>query len=114
MSVEDYLASIDWVGAVIVGTLLIAAGAIALRFLVASTSEVGSMLPGATDAASRRILDVRSGVPVDSWICDTCRSVNIPTATRCYRGCGAKEEVGRPLAPDPFVAPIDDDIAASR
>jgi hypothetical protein len=103
MSAGEYLASIDWLGGVVVGAIVIAVGYVILRFLIASTSEVGSMLPGATDAAGRRILDARTQMPVDSWVCSTCRSVNTPTATLCYRGCGAKADVARALPDDPAV-----------
>lgn len=101
MSVEEYLASIDWVGALVVGTVIVVVAAILLRFLMASTSEVGSMLPHARDAAGRAVLDARSGVPVDSWVCEVCRSVNTPAASRCYRGCGTREGIGRPMPDDP-------------
>lgn len=104
MSVEDYLASIDWVGAVVVGALLIVIGLVLLRFLTATTSEMGSMLPGARDAAGRALLDVRGQLPVESWVCVVCRSVNVPTATHCYRGCGPREAVGHPF-PVPGSAP---------
>jgi hypothetical protein len=80
---------------------VITIGAVAMRFLMATTSEVGSMLPGATDAAGRRILETRADVPTDSWVCEVCRSVNTPAASLCYRGCGSRVEVGRPLPADP-------------
>ncbi|HEX6867873.1 MAG TPA: hypothetical protein VF119_03660, partial [Candidatus Limnocylindrales bacterium] len=89
-----YLASIDWVKAIVVGGLVIAVGAVVLRFVIASTAEVGAMLPGASDAAARAVLDSRTDMPIDSWVCRECRSVNTPTATVCYIGCGPREEVG--------------------
>jgi hypothetical protein len=105
MSVEEYLASIDWVWAVIVSTVLVVVGLIVLRFLLETTSEVGTMIPTVRDAAGRAILDARSGMPVDSWVCRSCRSVNTPTATHCYRGCGTRDDLGQSL-PD---APVEDD-----
>ena len=95
-----YLASIDWFRAIVVGGVVIAVGAVILRFLVASTSEVGAMLPGATDAAGRALLDTRTDMPVDSWVCRECRSVNTPTATVCYVGCGTRDELGTDLHDD--------------
>ncbi len=92
----EYLASIDWIGAVVVAIVVIAIGLVVLRFGLAATSEVGTMLPGARDAASRRILDARTDMPIGDWVCSVCRSVNTETATRCYRGCGSREEVARP------------------
>lgn len=114
MNVEEYLASIDWVGAFVAGVVIIIVGAVLLRFLMASTSEVGSMLPRATDAAGRKVLDARTDVPVDSWVCEVCRSVNLPTATRCYRGCGARDVVGRVMPDDPWMALRDLDAGRDR
>jgi hypothetical protein len=102
-SVGDYLASIDWLGGVLLGALLIGTGLVVLRFLMASSAELGAMLPGWTRAAGRRILDERTAMPVDSWVCSACRSVNTPTASLCYRGCGRREDLARPLPDDPSV-----------
>jgi hypothetical protein len=99
MEAARYLASIDWVGAVVVAGLLVVLGLVLLRFLMAKTSEVGHMLPGAGEAAGRAILDVRD-MPVDSWVCVNCRSVNTPHAAHCYRGCGLREDVAEPLPTD--------------
>jgi hypothetical protein len=96
VSAQEYLASIDWVAAVVVAAVLVSIGTVLLRFLLATTSEVGNMLPGAGSAAGRAILDARD-MPVDSWVCAVCRSVNTPHATHCYRGCGAREQVEKPL-----------------
>jgi len=105
MSVEEYLASIDWVLAVAVSAVLVVVGFVLLQFLLATSAEVGSMVPTVRDAAGRAILDARSGMPEDSWMCTVCRSVNAPTATYCYRGCGSRELLGQAL-PD---APADED-----
>ncbi len=92
MDVGEYLLSIDWLGAVGLATVLVLIGLVVLRFLMASTSEVGHMLPGAGRAATQAVLDAR-GLPVDTWVCTTCKSVNTPNATHCYRGCGPREVV---------------------
>jgi hypothetical protein len=97
MSAEEYLASIDWVGAVVVSAVLVAIGLVVLHFLMASSADVGSMIPTVRDAAGRAVLDARSDMPVDSWVCTICHSVNIPTAGHCYRGCGTRDDVGRPM-----------------
>jgi hypothetical protein len=99
MSAGEYLASIDWVAAVVVAAVLVGIGLVLLRFLLATTSEVGSMLPGAGSAAGKAILDARE-MPVDSWVCVVCRSVNTPNSTHCYRGCGAREQLAEPLPVD--------------
>lgn len=100
MSAGEYLASIDWLMAVAVAAVLVGVGFVLLRFLMATTSEVGHMLPGAGGAAGRAILDARGDLPVDSWVCVICRSVNTPHATHCYRGCGPRDQVAEPLPTD--------------
>jgi hypothetical protein len=99
MAFVDYIRSIDWVFAVVVAAVLVAVGLVLLRFLMATTSEVGHMIPGASSAAGKAILDARD-LPVDSWVCVNCRSVNTPQATHCYRGCGSREDLAEPLPTD--------------
>ena len=101
MNFGEYLASIDWVGAVVVAAVMVVIGLVALRFLLATTSEVGQMLPGATRATGQALLDARGDLPVDSWVCGKCRSVNTPNAKRCYRGCGTRDDLARPLPANP-------------
>ena len=100
MSAGEYLASIDWLMAVAVAAVLVAIGLVLLRFMMATTSEVGRMIPGAGEAAGRAILDARGDLPVDSWVCVICRSVNTPHASHCYRGCGPRDQVAEPLPID--------------
>ena len=57
------------------------------------------MLPGAGNAAGKALLDARD-LPVDSWVCLSCRSVNTHQATHCYRGCGSRDEFAEPLPID--------------
>ena len=97
MDWQEYLTSIDWGGAIVVAGVAVLVAIVLLRFLLATTSEVGSMLPGAGQAAGRAVLDARGDLPVDSWVCAACRSVNTPQATHCYRGCGTREELARAL-----------------
>jgi hypothetical protein len=92
MSVEEYLTGIDWFAAIAIAAGLVALAMVLLRFLMATTSEVGHMLPGAGTAAGRAILDARD-LPIDSWVCPVCRSVNLPQAIYCYRGCGDRDDL---------------------
>jgi hypothetical protein len=108
----EYLASIDWFGAVAVGAGMVVIGLVVLRFLMASTSEVGHMLPGAGRAASQAVLDAR-GLPIDSWVCRTCKSVNTPNAKLCYRGCGPREALAEPPPPRPDVQMAGIDVLAA-
>lgn len=101
MNLGEYLASIDWVGAVLVAAVMVVIGLVLLRFLLATTSEVGQMLPGATRATGNALLDARGDLPVDSWVCVKCRSVNTPNAKLCYRGCGTRTELAQPLPANP-------------
>ncbi len=101
MTFGEYLASIDWVGAIVVGAVLVAVGLVVLHFLMASTSEVGRMLPGAGRATGQALLDARGELPIDSWVCSTCRSVNTPNANHCYRGCGERDDLAKRLPEEP-------------
>ncbi len=98
MDVGDYLLSLNLPVAMLVGGVLIVVGLVLLRFLMATTSEVGRMVPGAGSAAGRA-LDPRD-IPPESWVCTVCRSVNTPHATHCYRGCGPREQLAEPLPQD--------------
>ena len=100
MDVGRYITSIDWPMAVALGAVLIAIGLVLLRFLLASTSEVARMLPGVGGAAGNARRDARAGLPPDSWVCTTCRSVNTPHSSHCYRGCGEREVLAEPLPTD--------------
>ena len=95
----DYILGIDWVTAVAVAAVLVLVGLVLLRFLMATTSEVGHMIPGAGEAAGRALLDARD-LPENSWVCTRCRSVNTPQATHCYRGCGSRDDLAEPLPTD--------------
>jgi ribosomal protein L40E len=99
MQAVDYILGIDWLGGVAVGAILVLIGLVLLRFMMAATSEVGHMLPGAGEAAGRALLDARD-MPVDSWVCVRCRSVNTPHASHCYRGCGSRDVLAEPLPTD--------------
>jgi hypothetical protein len=99
MDVGGYLVSIDWLGAVVVAAVVVGIAMILLRFLMATSSEMGDMIPGAGRAAGKAILDSRE-MPVDSWVCAVCRSINTPHATHCYRGCGERGELAQALPTD--------------
>jgi ribosomal protein L40E len=99
VTVGDYLVSLNLPQAVAVGGILVVIGLVLLRFLLATSSEVGQMLPGAGNAAGKALLDARD-LPLDSWVCVNCRSVNTPHATHCYRGCGGRDELAEPLPTD--------------
>ncbi len=99
MSAGEYLVSIDWLAGVGVAAVIVLVAIVLLRFLMATTSELGSMLPGIGNAAGRAVLDAR-GLPVDSWVCAVCRSVNMPHTTHCYRRCGPREAIAEELPED--------------
>ena len=99
MAFVNYILGIDWLGAVGVAVVLVLIGLVLLRFMLATTSEVGHMLPSAGHAAGKALLDARD-LPIDSWVCVKCRSVNTPQATHCYRGCGSRDELAEQLLTD--------------
>lgn len=96
MAFAEYLGSIDWLGALALGAVLVVVGLVLLRFLLASTAEVSRMLPGAGGAAGQ-VLEAGRDLPDDSWVCSTCRSVNTRNARTCYRGCGKRDDQAREL-----------------
>ena len=98
MDVGEYLLSLNLPFAMLVGGVVIVVGLVVLRFLMATTSEMGRMVPGAGSAAGHA-LDGRD-IPLESWVCTVCRSVNTPHATQCYRGCGPREQLAEPLPSD--------------
>lgn len=96
MAFAEYIGSIDWLGALALGAVLVVVGLVLLRFLLASTAEVSRMLPGASSAAGQ-VLEAGRDLPDDSWVCSTCRSVNTRNARTCYRGCGKRDDLAREL-----------------
>ena len=106
MDFGQYLLSLNFPLAIVVAGVLVVVGLVLLRFLMATTSEMSRMVPGAGEAAGRALLDAR-GLPPDSWICTRCRSVNTPQATHCYRGCGERGALAEAL-------PTDRSLLASR
>jgi hypothetical protein len=104
-SIEEYLGRIDLVTAVVVALV---AGGLALginRFLQASADEVFGAVPFINGSVANAILRRRRGVPTERWVCTVCRSLNIPTATVCYHGCGKREDVAMVRAHDPAEPP---------
>jgi hypothetical protein len=104
-SIEEYLGRIDLVTAVVVALV---AGALALginRFLQASADEVFGAVPFINGSVANALLRRRHGVATEPWACSVCRSVNIPTATVCYHGCGRREDVAMVRAQDPIETP---------
>lgn len=94
MAVEEYLARIDWVRAIVVGLVVGLIGLGINRFLQASADEIFGAIPFLNSSALNAVLRRRRDLPTEPWVCTACKSVNIPTATVCYRGCGPREEVG--------------------
>ena len=58
MDVGEYLLSLNLPVAVLVGGAVVVVGLVLLRFLLATTSEVSRMVPGAGEAAGRALLDL--------------------------------------------------------
>jgi hypothetical protein len=94
----EYLASIDWGRAVLVAIVAVGVGLAIRWFLVEFTDEVLGLLPFLRNGIVASILRRRPGtVPIAHWICDVCRSINDPTAARCYRGCRDRPEIVEPI-----------------
>lgn len=87
----DYLARIDWGLAIVAGFVAGSLGLLLNRFLQASADEFLAGVPFVSGIVGRR---VRSRLKdTHEWVCGTCRSLNPPAASRCYRGCGSRDEV---------------------
>jgi hypothetical protein len=108
MAVEEYFARIDWVRAIVVGLVVGLIGLGINRFLQASADEIFGAIPFLNSSAANAVLRRRRGVPTDPWVCTVCKSVNIPTATVCYRGCGPRDAVD-PAKADAGSDPIEPD-----
>jgi hypothetical protein len=100
MAIEEYLARIDWLRAIVVGGVVVLIAFGVNRFLQATADEIIGAIPFLNSSAANALLRRRHGLPTESWVCSVCRSVNIPTATVCYRGCGPRDEVGPPSTDD--------------
>jgi len=110
--IGSYLASIDFRLAVIVAVLL---GTIAMlvRIFIQATAEEGLVaLPLVGNWIARSALARRRDLATRSWFCKTCRSLNAPAATQCYRGCGPREEVD--AGEQQIESPIDAPAGTSR
>lgn len=86
-----YLASIDFRLAVLAAVVLVAIAAGLRMFILAATEEGLAALPLVGSWLARSALARRRELATRSWFCTTCRSLNPPSATLCYRGCGPRE-----------------------
>ena len=59
--------------------------------LQATLDETMDMTRGVVAWATGRAVSAKTG-DAPPWFCSTCHSQNTPTAKRCYRGCGPREE----------------------
>ena len=74
-------------------------GVILRTFLVASAVELGDLVRAATGRLGAAIVGRRHASDAqDPWLCRTCRSVNLATATTCYRRCGTRADLELPVA----------------
>jgi hypothetical protein len=96
----QYITHIDWLGGLIAASLAVIVVVLAVR--VAGRASDGSVGLGGWLAARTLagLLALRSDVPDTPWICATCRSVNPPSVSRCYRGCGRRADIELPRSVD--------------
>lgn len=85
----DYLATIDWPMAVVVGLAAIAIAFVVNWFLQEAASEVIHDAPTVNDRLALAILGLRRNAPRDAWLCPGCKSINLPAQGLCYH-CGAE------------------------
>jgi hypothetical protein len=59
--------------------------------LQATLDETMDMTRGVVSWATGHVVAAKTG-GAQPWFCDTCHSQNLPTASRCYHGCGPRKE----------------------
>jgi hypothetical protein len=89
----DYFARIDWGLAIIVGLVAGTIGLLINRFLQATADEFVTSVPFVGELLDRVLRARRKGPEALPWVCGTCRSLNPPSASGCYNGCGKREEI---------------------
>jgi len=75
-----------------VAALATAAGLAAAFYLRHGPLPTGAP-GGALEAGIRRWQSARGTADRGRWICERCRSWNVPSAGACYRGCGPRDAV---------------------
>lgn len=98
-----YLAQINWGLAVLAAVVGVAVAAVARRFILAVAEDILRALPGFGDRLGRRAIGRLPDSAASPWFCASCHSLNQPSATTCYRGCGARaaQDKGAPRGEEP-------------
>jgi hypothetical protein len=103
----QYLAGLDWTGAVAAAALAVLLGGLFLVAALAAGERAIGDLPGmpprlAGAIGRLRRLGRRGDEPATQWLCGTCHSWNPPGSEACASGCGprASREQHVPVIPD--------------
>lgn len=91
--IGSYLAAIDFRVAVVVALVVGVVAMLVRRFILATAEEGLIALPWIGSWIARSALSHRRDLPTSAWFCTTCRSLNPPAASLCYRGCGPRVEL---------------------
>jgi hypothetical protein len=87
----EYLSHIDFGGAVLLAVAAVVLALVILQFLQVSVDDlIRNLLPGAGRWLGQSALEIAHEVPSEAWFCDRCKSLNLPGAELCYRGCGPR------------------------
>jgi hypothetical protein len=111
---------LDWGAALAVLALGLAAAAIAttIGLSVAVFLRHGPLPTGVptgpVEAGIRRWHRARGTADRGQWICERCRSWNVPSADACYRGCGPRGAVEMHAAGDAHGPHVAETPSASK
>ncbi len=99
-------ANLDWAGALglLAVGLAVAGAAMAVGLAAAYYLRHGPLATGSGGPLAASILRrwhrARGTADRARWLCEGCRSWNVPSADTCYRGCGARGAVAMALPPN--------------
>lgn len=103
----QYITHIDWMGGLLAAGVAVLVVVLAVRVAGRASNVAGRASNGSVGLGGwlahrtlAGLLSLRSDVHDTPWICATCRSVNLPSASRCYRGCGRRADVELPRSVD--------------
>jgi hypothetical protein len=87
----EYLSHIDFGGAVLLAVALVILAVVVQQFLQVSADDlVRNLLPGAGRWIGQSAVEMAHDDSHEAWFCQTCKSLNLPGAQVCYRGCGPR------------------------
>jgi hypothetical protein len=101
VSFLEYIAGIDFGGAILVAVAIVAIAIVVSQFLLVSADDLlRNLLPGAGRLIGQSAIEVAHEQPDEAWFCRTCKSLNLAGTQSCYRGCGPRPAPADPASVD--------------